>query len=156
MIDTVQSRAFEVGCVLTCSLFPVSLHDWRREAVQSFPAQPLCRAPPGSGCPAIPGRRLDPVQGKGAGGTAKTQRPLQQEIVLPRRPKLQGTAELSCTRHWYKSSYLQVKANNKLISKGTVETVCSIISVLRGIKQFLTCRPVARMVTTTSLLHNTH
>lgn len=89
--------------------FSESLHDRRGKAVQSFPAQPLCRAPSGPGPPAVPGRRLDPVQGSGAGGAAKTQRPLQQEIVL-------GTPEVSKTlanrgvspAQWYESSDLHV------------------------------------------------
>lgn len=73
---------FEEGCFLTCTSFSESFHYRGREAVQSFPAQPCCGAPSGAGPPAVPGRRLDPVSGSGSGGAAKTQRSLQQEIVL--------------------------------------------------------------------------
>lgn len=63
--------------ILTPGLFSESIHHWGREAVQSFPAQPFCRAPSGSGPPAVPGRGLDPVQVQGAGRASETQRHLQ-------------------------------------------------------------------------------
>lgn len=63
--------------ILTLGLFSESFHHWGREAVQSFPAQPFCRAPSGSGPPAVPGRGLDPVQVQGAGRASETQGHLQ-------------------------------------------------------------------------------
>lgn len=63
--------------VLTVGLFSESFHHWGREAVQSFPAHPLCRAPSGPGPQAVPGRGLDPVQGEGVGRGPETQRQLQ-------------------------------------------------------------------------------
>lgn len=62
----------ELGCFLTRTLFPESLHYRGRKAVQSFLAQPLWRAPSGPWPPAVPGWRLDSVQGSGAGGAEKT------------------------------------------------------------------------------------
>lgn len=68
---------FSRAVVLTVGLFSESFHHWGREAVQSFPAHPLCRAPSGPGPPAVPGRGLDPVQGEGVGRGPETQRQLQ-------------------------------------------------------------------------------
>lgn len=78
---------------LTCTSFAESLYYQGREAVQSFPAQPLRWAPSGPRPPAVPGRGLDPVQGSGAGGAAETQRPLQQEVTQQARTEPQGTQQ---------------------------------------------------------------
>lgn len=68
-------------CILsragTLGLFSESFHHWGREAVQSFPAQPFCRAPSGFGPPTVPGRGLDPVQVQSAGRASETQGHLQ-------------------------------------------------------------------------------
>lgn len=69
---------------LSCTSLSEPLHHRGGEAVQPFPPQPLCRAPSGSGHPAVPGRRLDPVQGAGLRGATETERPLQQEVVKQR------------------------------------------------------------------------
>lgn len=78
--------------------FSESFHYWGREAVQSFPAQQHSRAPSGPGPPAVPGWRLDSVQGSGTGGAAKTQRPLQQEIVLLAHEQWFSSSDL---QQWY-------------------------------------------------------
>lgn len=77
-----QARAFCCRAViLTLGLFSESFHHRGGEAVQSFPAHPFCRAPSGSGPPAVSGRGLDPVQVQGAGRASETQGQLQSEIV---------------------------------------------------------------------------
>lgn len=73
------------------------LHYWGREAVQSFSAQPLCRAPSGPGPPAAPRWGLDPVQGPGTGGTKEAERSLQEKIVAGTQLR---AAVQSADLHW--------------------------------------------------------
>lgn len=95
---------FGRAVVLTVGLFSESFHHWGREAIQSFPAHPLCRAPPGPGPAAVPGRGLDPVQGEGVGRGPETQRQLQQECNW-KETALEHCGAISAQREVLGTSY---------------------------------------------------